>query len=100
MGRQGDAPVVLDHILEYSRSTALKAECFILLRHVLCGVAHRTALQQEVASAVRLVVEEITEENFDLSKKAVIQNCLLMLLVAECAGVLGMHWTAHCRHVQ
>lgn len=89
LGRQGDAPVLLDHLLEHCRSTALRAESFILLRHVLDGVALRTSLQQDVISVIQVVVEEVSGEEFDLSQEKILQNCLLMRVLAGCADVLS-----------
>ena len=66
LGNQGDVAVLCDHLLEQSASSLLHHESFILLRHVLRGVRERRGdtpeVKNEVMSAVKIVVEEIVDE--------------------------------------
>ena len=93
LGNQGDVAVLCDHLLEQSHSSLLHLESLILLRHVLRGVRERKGdtpeLKDEVMSAVKIVVEELVEEEEENSRYEILHGCLLMGVIGECAQVLG-----------
>ena len=91
LGRHGDVAVVLDYLLEQTRSASLCNEGLILLRQTLKGVGERkeAGKEAEVVSSVIMVVEELMDEEKEVTKDRVLHSCLLMGVVRECARVLG-----------
>lgn len=93
LGKQGDVAVLCDHLLEQSHSSLMHHESLILLRHILRGVRERKGdtpqVKEKVMSAVKIVVEELVEEEGENSRYEILHGCLLMAVIGECAQVLG-----------
>lgn len=92
LGEYGDAPAILDHLLEQTRSSQMRSEAYLLLKHVLTGLP--VPLSSGSISTLEVLVEEVITQDDNLLKVEVSpdyiqRNLLLMGLIEKSAQVLG-----------